>query len=113
MAALVRTVFEIADRMGTECVIAEPFSNTEWVRRYFESLPGFFVHVSDIEKPFGIEAIVRAVGREAGEKCRQFPVEIQVFNTELMDQGLRPNFKEIAVLRGKIRSSSARAFSGP
>jgi hypothetical protein len=38
---------------------------------------------------------MRAIGREAGEHCRPFPVEIQVFNTELTDQGLRPNYKEL------------------
>lgn len=113
MAALQLKVFEIADQMGTDCVLAEQFSNTEWVRCYFESCAKRFVRVSDIEKPFGNEPVRRAIMRESGGVCHDFHNEIQILNTALMDIGLRPNYKELALLRGNLPAVSSSPVSGP
>jgi hypothetical protein len=113
MSALLATVFEIADRMGTDCVLAERFSNTDWVRRFLDSKPRCFAHVSEIKKPFGQEPVRRAVENESGLLCQDFPEEIQAMNTELMDEGLRGGYKELALLRGDIRPSSLCPLTGP
>jgi hypothetical protein len=103
--ALFERTTELAERMGTDAVYVDKFSNASWVREIVDALPTVTYHVSEVEKPFGDKPIRRAVRDWLGLSDSEVCGEVQALNLHLMDQGLRFGYKEVAVLFGELPST--------
>ena len=102
LQALFETVKALAEQMGVEAIYVDKYSNTKWVREEVGKLPADSYHISDVIKPFQnrlIEAVIRKV--LGGTAAVNVVEEIQARNNSLMDQQLRPNYKEVGVLMGR------------
>lgn len=114
LGALFDAARRIGGRMGAGAILVDKFSNAEWVRTILEDMPTFSYHVRDVDAGFVVEP-VRAMVREIlGDSAGAEPVdfEIQAGNLGLMDQGLRPGYKEVGVLEGDIGGHDSR-LRGP
>jgi len=101
LQTLFATVRELAEQMGVEAVYVDKYSNTKWVRAEVNKLPADSYHIKDVVKPFKnslIEAVIQSI---TGASVEDVWEEIQARNISLMDQQLRPNYKEVGVLMGR------------
>jgi len=101
LQTLFATVRELAEQMGVDAVYVDKYSNTKWVRAEVNKLPADSYHIKDVVKPFKnslIEAVIQSITGTPVEDVRE---EIQARNISLMDQQLRPNYKEVGVLMGR------------
>lgn len=101
LQTLFKTVKELAEQMGVEAVYVDKYSNTKWVRAEVNKLPADSYHIEDVIKPFKnslIEAVIHSI---TGAPVEDVLEEIQARNISLMDQQLRPNYKEVGVLMGR------------
>lgn len=101
LKALFTTVKKLAAQMGVEAVYVDKYSNTKWVRAEVGKLPADSYHIRDVIKPFKnspIEAVIHSI---TGAPVEDVWEEIQARNISLMDQQLRPNYKEVGVLMGR------------
>ena len=101
LQALFNTVKGLAEDMGVEAVYVDKYSNTKWVRAEVGKLPADSYHIGEVIKPFRnklIKAVIQSVTGAPGEDVWE---EIQARNISLMDQQLRPNYKEVGVLMGR------------
>ncbi|MEL6895462.1 MAG: hypothetical protein AAFP90_05095 [Planctomycetota bacterium] len=113
---LLQTTIHIAQKMNVSTVLAEPFSNADWIRMAIErERHPLFVPVEEIEKPFAFSAIEHVLRSEGLDEVVMagFPFEIQAKNCSLMDTGTRPGIKELLVVAGPQPTSGFRVISGP
>lgn len=101
LRALFATVEDLAGRMGVQAVYVDKYSNTKWVREEVNKLPSDSYHISDVIKPFKNDLIKAVINRILKETAVNVAEEIQARNISLMDQQLRPNYKEVGVLMGR------------
>ena len=101
LQTLFKAVKDLARQMGVQAVYVDKYSNTKWVRRAVGRLPSDSYHISDVVKPFGNEIIARIIRRQLNTPTAEAVEEIQARNISLMDQQLRPNYKEVGVLMGR------------
>jgi hypothetical protein len=101
LQALFGAVKDLAGRMGVEAVYVDKYSNTKWVRAEVNKLPADSYHVSDVIKPFNNDLITAVVRKILNASVGEVKEEIQARNISLMDQQLRPNYKEVGVLMGR------------
>jgi hypothetical protein len=104
LQTLFTTVKEIAVQMEVEAVYVDKYSNTKWVRAEVGKLPADSYHINEVVKPFDnslIEAVIRTT---TGLPSNDVVEEIQARNISLMDQQLRPNYKEVGVLMGRRKN---------
>jgi hypothetical protein len=113
LEALFEEVRVIAAKMGLETIFVEKFSNARWVRAQIDRLPSDSYHMEDVYKPFGTQLIEENIRRLTGcSTATDVEVEIQAVNLRLMDQQMRPGFKEVAVLHGQ-RKDWRLSLRGP
>ncbi|MCP3954548.1 MAG: hypothetical protein GY697_20370 [Desulfobacterales bacterium] len=101
LQALFAVVKDLAGQMGVQAVYVDKYSNTKWVREEVGKLPSDSYHINDVIKPFKndlIEAVIRKILKTSSTDVAE---EIQARNISLMDQQLRPNYKEVGVLMGR------------
>jgi len=101
LQALFTTVKDLARQMGVQAIYVDKYSNTKWVRAEVSKLPSDSYHISDVIKPFKhdlIEAVIRKILNTPAVDVAE---EVQARNIGLMDQQLRPNYKEVGVLMGR------------
>lgn len=101
LQALFDTVRELARRMGVQAVYVDRYSNTRWVREAVARLPADSYHVSDVVKPFKNELVAAGIRKILDTSAGGVTAEVQARNISLMDQQLRPNYKEVGVLMGR------------
>ena len=101
LQALFDAVKALADDMGVQAVYVDKYSNTKWVREEVGRLPSDSYHISEVIKPFQNDLIAAVIERILNEPPADVVEEIQARNIGLMDQQLRPNYKEVGVLTGR------------
>ncbi len=101
LQALFTTVKDLARQMGVEAIYVDKYSNTKWVREAVGKLPSDSYHISDVNKPFKNDLIEAVIRRTLNTQAADVVEEIQARNISLMDQQLRPNYKEVGVLMGR------------
>lgn len=100
--ALFAAVRGLARRLGAEAVLVERFSNCAWLRTALENLPSEAHRVRHLVVPFENEPIRFLIRELLGPAYEELGVdmEVQARNHQLMDQGLRPGWKEFGILDG-------------
>ncbi len=99
-------IAEIAGRMGIDHIYGEKFSNTRWVREYYDTFPEIFLHVNHIEKIDQLEDIfylARSICRGSGyDLPDDLFMEIQMKNTYLSPKIINkaPGVKSFSVIKG-------------
>ena len=101
LQALFATVKALAESMGVEAVYVDKYSNTKWVRSEVGKLPADSYHIREVIKPFKNNLINSVIYSATGAPAEDVREEIQARNISLMDQQLRPNYKEVGVLMGR------------
>lgn len=111
--AMFEEVRGLASKMGIETIFVEKFSNARWVRAQVDRLPSDSYHTDDVYKPFGVHVIEENIRRLTGsDPAGTVELEVQAVNLRLMDQQMRPGFKEVAVLEGR-RDDWSLSLRGP
>ena len=77
-----------------------------------DALPACGYHARQVVVPFGAEPVRALIGDLFGPEAARGPLvaEVQATNLALMDQGLRPGYKEVGLLDG---DDGALAVRGP
>ena len=101
----IEKIEEIACRMNIHHIYAERFSNTPWVRDYYQRYPEIFIHVNHMEKIDHLEDVfylARELCENAGvEVPDEFFMEIQMKNTYLIPKlSKAPGVKSYTVIKG-------------
>ena len=104
LQALFDVVKDLAGRMGVQAVYVDKYSNTKWVREEVGRLPADSYHISEVTKPFENDLIAAVIKRTLNTLPVDVVEEIQACNIGLMDQQLRPNYKEVGVLMGRRKN---------
>jgi hypothetical protein len=101
LQALFATVKDLARQMGVQAIYVDKYSNTKWVREEVSKLPSDSYHISEVIKPFKNDLIEAIIRKTLDTPVVDVTEEIQARNISLMDQQLRPNYKEVGVLMGR------------
>ncbi len=101
LQALFDAVKKLAEQMGVQAIYVDKYSNTKWVREEVGRLPADSYHVSEVVKPFQNDLIGAVIRKILNHPPVDVVEEIQARNINLMDQQLRPNYKEVGVLMGR------------
>ena len=105
---IIEKVLSIADAMGIDIVLAEKFSNTDWVRERLSEYPDKYLDTRNIVKIDGLEDVFECANRfcnqNMSEGIEHIFMEIQAKNTHLMPDSpafLKGYCKSFALLRGR------------
>ncbi len=104
LQALFAAVEKLALKIGVSAVYVDKYSNTRWVRAAVGQLPADSYHTSEVIKPFENNLIAAVVQKILKVEQKDVLEEIQARNIGLMDQQLRPNYKEVGVLMGRRKN---------
>ncbi len=95
----------IARKMRIHHIYAERFSNTPWVRDYYQKYPEIFIHVNHMEKIDHLEDVFYLARELCGNAGVEMPdelfMEIQMKNTYLIPKlSKAPGVKSYTVIKG-------------
>jgi len=102
----IEKIEDIARKMQITHIYAEKFSNTRWVREYYERFPEIFIHVNHFEKIDHLEDVFYLARNLCGNAGVDIPdelfMEIQMKNTYLYPQSSNkaPGVKSFTVIKG-------------
>lgn len=95
---------QLAHAMGIETVICDGYSNTQWARQEIEQYPSNIYHIREYH-PLYDASFPRDFAEALLQVSIYMRMEIQALNTDIWDQGLRPNFKTNRTIKGRTFDS--------
>ena len=102
----IEKIEDIARQMRIHHIYAERFSNTRWVRDYYEQYPEIYIHVNHIEKIDHLEDVFYLARELCGDAGVEMPdelfMEIQMKNTYLIPKlsNRAAGVKSFTVIKG-------------
>jgi hypothetical protein len=96
----------IGRKMGNVPVLAEFFSNTEWIRDKYEAFPRKAVHIpTELQDGLIYDAVhdllkINSIKTEALNYDVEIPLHIQAQRDDISDQGAKPGYRILYIIDG-------------
>jgi hypothetical protein len=102
----------LAEKLGIENIFTEQYSNTDWVRDYFMKInKQQFYNINQLHRG-SMDTFVYDMMNDLFNLKINMAVEIQTKNTQLIQQSLRPNMKEVSIICGNELNVCRQTIAG-